>query len=129
MSWPAVRPPSADLTTGVREDAAAPAPAARETTAPAGAGAQAGVTREEILRGVRALYAEALEYPEDVLTEDAEFEAHLGVDSLKQTEMFNRLSKRYAIPAVPEDVTDIDTIGKAVDFIYEALTGSAGKAA
>ena len=129
VSWPAVRPPSADLTTGVREDAAAPAPAARETTAPAGAGAQAGVTREEILRGVRALYAEALEYPEDVLTEDAEFEAHLGVDSLKQTEMFNRLSKRYAIPAVPEDVTDIDTIGKAVDFIYEALTGSAGKAA
>lgn len=131
VSWPAGQARSAELAAGWPGEgaAAAPQPPARETTAPAAAGAQAGVTREEILRGVRALYAEALEYPEDVLTEEAEFEAHLGVDSLKQTEMFNRLSQRYAIPAVPEDVTDIDTIGKAVDFIYEALTGSPGKAA
>jgi [acyl-carrier-protein] S-malonyltransferase len=140
VSWPAPQaaapaaapwPASDDLpAVWAREGAAdAPAPAARETTASAAAGGQARVTREEILRGVRALYAEALEYPEDVLTEDAEFEAHLGVDSLKQTEMFTRLSKRYAIPAVPEDVTDIDTIGKAVDFIYAALTAGAGKAA
>jgi len=142
VSWPAPQaaapapaaaapwPASDDLpAVWAREGAAdAPAPAARETAASAAA-AGARVTREEILRGVRALYAEALEYPEDVLTEDAEFEAHLGVDSLKQTEMFTRLSKRYAIPAVPEDVTDIDTIGKAVDFIYAALTAGAGKAA
>jgi [acyl-carrier-protein] S-malonyltransferase len=96
------------------------APAARKS-APA-APAAAVVTREEILRAVRTLYAEALEYPEDVLTEDAEFEAHLGVDSLKQTEMFARLGKLYGIDVVPDDVSGIDTIGKAVDFIHASLS-------
>ena len=51
----------------------------------------------------RSRYATALEYPVEVLTEDVELEADLGVDSVKQTELLSRGADRYQLPARPTD--------------------------
>ncbi|MEU6642083.1 acyltransferase domain-containing protein [Saccharomonospora sp. NPDC046836] len=55
--------------------------------------------RDELVETLRREYAQALDYPEDVFTDDADLEADLGVDSLKQSEMFARLRRRYSLPA------------------------------
>lgn len=51
----------------------------------------------EILEGVRALCAEMLEYPADVVTDDADFQADLGVDSLTMTELLDRVLQQYGL--------------------------------
>ncbi|MFF7261159.1 acyltransferase domain-containing protein [Streptomyces sp. NPDC008159] len=106
-------------------------PAGQPESAPApdvaGGSAPAGVPdRAELLAAVRALYAEALEYPEEVFTEDVQMEAELGIDSVKQVELLNRVTGRYGI--VPTDsgfrLSDCDTVGKVVDLLQARLTGS-----
>lgn len=51
----------------------------------------------EILENVRALCAEMLEYPADVVTDDADFQADLGVDSLTMTELLDRVLQQYGL--------------------------------
>ncbi|MFA3873265.1 acyltransferase domain-containing protein [Streptomyces sp. MMCC 100] len=117
------------------ESAAAPAattvPAGPAESAPppdaAGVPAAAGVPdRTELLAAVRSLYAQALEYPEEVFTEDVLLEAELGIDSVKQVELLNRVTGRYGI--VPTDsgfrLSDCDTVGKVVDLLQARLTDS-----
>ncbi|MFJ8108078.1 acyltransferase domain-containing protein [Streptomyces sp. NPDC096132] len=117
------------------EPAALAAPAA--PTVPVGPAVPAGpvqvpsvarpepVGRAELLATVRALYAQALEYPEEVFTEDVLLEAELGIDSVKQVELLNRVTGRYGI--VPTDsgfrLSDCDTVGKVVDLLQAHLTG------
>ncbi|MFC4608157.1 acyltransferase domain-containing protein [Streptomyces maoxianensis] len=98
----------------------------------ASASASAPVDREELAGRVRALYAEAMEYPEEVFTDDVLLEADLGVDSVKQTELLSRLGDRFGLGVPPAGlrVADYDTFGKVVDFVAAgvgdgALAGSA----
>jgi acyl transferase domain-containing protein/acyl carrier protein len=89
--------------------------------------APAGVPdREELLAAVRALYAEALEYPEEVFTEDVLLEAELGIDSVKQVELLNRVTLRYGIDPTDSGfrLSDCDTVGKVADVLQARLTGS-----
>ena len=53
--------------------------------------------RSSVLARLRTLYAEALEYPEDVLTEDALLEAELGIDSLKQTALLTKVAAEFEL--------------------------------
>ncbi len=46
---------------------------------------------------LRALYADSLGYPPEVLDEDADLEADLGVDSLKQTALLARVAARFEL--------------------------------
>lgn len=50
---------------------------------------------EEIIAFLQHMYAESLGYPVDVLTPDADLDADLGVDSIKQTELFARAASHY----------------------------------
>lgn len=91
------------------------------------------VNRDELAGRVRALYAEAMEYPEEVFTDDVLLEADLGVDSVKQTELLSRLGDRFGLGVPPAGlrVADYDTFGKVVDFVAAgvedgALAGSGG---
>ncbi|MFC8722008.1 acyltransferase domain-containing protein [Kitasatospora sp. NPDC057198] len=82
-----------------------PAPAAAPTATPAAnrepaAGVLPGPG--EIVSVLRELYAEALGYPPEVLTGDADLEADLGVDSIKQTELFARAATRFG-RTLPEE--------------------------
>lgn len=124
----------------------APGAAVRETAAPAAveppaveppaverpvAGAVAATTpapdRDELSSRVRALYAEAMEYPEEVFTDDVQLEADLGVDSVKQTELLSRLGDRFGLGLPPAGlrVADYDTFGKVVDFVAAGATDGA----
>ncbi|MEU0729484.1 acyltransferase domain-containing protein [Streptomyces sp. NPDC006140] len=84
------------------------------------------VERGAVGETIRAIYATALEYPEEVFTEDVLLEAELGVDSVKQVELLTRVSEHYGLP--PRDsgfrLAEIDTMGKVIDFFATHLTDS-----
>ncbi len=90
---------------------------------PATPGAAGVPDRAELLTAVRALYAEALEYPEEVFTEDVLLEAELGIDSVKQVELLNRVTARYGIAPADKGfrLSDCDTVGKVVDLLQARL--------
>lgn len=82
-----------------------------------------GPGRAEVFAKVRALYAEALEYPEEVFTPEALLEAELGVDSVKQVELLSRASLHYGLPARSSDfrLGDYETLDKIADLILDEL--------
>ncbi|MGI5170914.1 acyltransferase domain-containing protein [Spirillospora sp. CA-253888] len=62
----------------------------------------------EILQILRDLYAETLEYPIDAFEADADLEADLGIDSLKQTALLTRTAQRFGLPDDDEEVRVAD---------------------
>ncbi|MGY6026526.1 acyltransferase domain-containing protein [Streptomyces spinosirectus] len=90
----------------------------------------APVDRDELAGRVRTLYAEAMEYPHEVFTDDVLLEADLGVDSVKQTELLSRLGDRFGLGAPPGGlrVADYDTFGKVVDFVATGVAGGGASA-
>jgi acyl transferase domain-containing protein/acyl carrier protein len=89
----------------------APAPAAPPpmVTPPAG-------IAEEIL----ALVVEKTGYPREMLDLDLDMEADLGVDTVKQAELFSALRDRYQIPRDPNlKLRDFPTLAHVVRFVYE----------
>jgi len=83
----------------------------------------AEIDRQNLLLEVRSVYATALEYPEEVFTDDVLLEAELGVDSVKQIELMTRVASRYGISERARGVrlADYDTMGKVVDFVLTAI--------
>lgn len=81
------------------------------------------ISREGLLAELSGMYAEALEYPVEVFTEDVQLEADLGVDSVKQTELLSRAAERYRLPARPADfrLAEYSTMGKVADFVLAGL--------
>ncbi|KAA2251233.1 acyltransferase domain-containing protein [Solihabitans fulvus] len=106
--------------------AAVASPAASPVAAPAAAagnGSGSEVDRDTLGADIRSVYAAALEYPEEVFTEDVLLEAELGVDSVKQIELMSRVTTKYGLPEKSSNfrLADYDTMGKIVDFIHSAL--------
>jgi malonyl CoA-acyl carrier protein transacylase len=146
---PSIREVVDRLYTQFRERRAAPAiPAIAGTTpavttpAPAGETKPAGVTpsgvgpapaaaatppRDTLFRDLASMYAAALEYPEEVFTEQVALEAELGIDSVKQTELLARVAEVYRLPPRPPEfrLADYDTMGRVVDFVHTALSAAA----
>lgn len=79
------------------------------------------VSREQVLRELRELYAAALEYPPDVLTEEVLLEAELGVDSLKQTSLLNRVVERFGLTSSSDRmrVWELPTLGHIADHVVK----------
>jgi acyl transferase domain-containing protein len=77
--------------------------------------------REEVIGELRVIYADALGYPVDMLTEDADLEADLGVDSITQTQLFLKAvtASGRSLPADGGDTrpTSITTLGALRDFL------------
>jgi acyl transferase domain-containing protein len=102
---------------------AIPAPAAAPTQetveAPVLVAAGSIPARREVFSQLRELYAEALEYPVEVLTEDAALEADLGVDSMRQTELLTKARRMFDLPAPAPGFrsTDLDTLAKVTDYV------------
>ncbi|WP_353940137.1 acyltransferase domain-containing protein [Streptomyces sp. HUAS MG91] len=143
-------PPVADFPPGApnsppgpAEAVAAPAPrspselestAAPEgvQTAPAergGHGADELPPRTELIEVLRATYAERLGYPPDVVTADADLEADLGVDSLRQTEMLTSVYARFGIrPPSEADPVRGQTLADIADLLLELAGGTPAEA-
>ncbi|MGA2360698.1 MAG: SDR family oxidoreductase [Terriglobales bacterium] len=93
----------------------APAPAAVPPVAPPKDGAGDSV-KERIL----ALVVEKTGYPEDMLDLDLDLEADLGVDTVKQAEMFAAIREIYNIPRDENrKLRDYPTLAHVIRFVYE----------
>ncbi|HZD31050.1 MAG TPA: phosphopantetheine-binding protein, partial [Candidatus Angelobacter sp.] len=100
-------------------------PASIAPPAPAPAPTEGDSVRERIL----ALMAEKTGYPQDMLDLDLDLEADLGVDTVKQAEMFAAIREIYNIPRDENrKLRDYPTLAHVIRFVYENRPDLAGAA-
>jgi acyl carrier protein len=69
---------------------------------------------------ILALMVEKTGYPQDMLDLDLDLEADLGVDTVKQAEMFAAIREIYNIPRNEDrKLRDYPTLGHVIRFVYE----------
>ena len=85
-----------------------------ETPSPKGAGGSAGAALDKI----KEIIAEQTGYTTDMLEDTLDLEADLGIDTVKQVEIFAKAAAHFGFP-VPEDLKlrDLNTIAKLADYI------------
>ncbi|MFC4913813.1 acyl carrier protein [Actinomadura gamaensis] len=55
--------------------------------------------RDELIAQLRTMYAQALEFPVEVVTADVDLEAELGLDSLQNTMVLALATDRWRLPS------------------------------
>ncbi|HTT61923.1 MAG TPA: phosphopantetheine-binding protein, partial [Bryobacteraceae bacterium] len=105
-------PPSLPATP-ITNEQVTPAAPAHVTAPPAG---NSDAVKERIL----ALAVEKTGYPKDMLDLDLDLEADLGVDTVKQAEMFAAIREIYNIPRDENRrLRDYPTLAHVIRFVYE----------
>ncbi len=80
----------------------------------------APVAVDEVRERVLALVAEKTGYPREMLAMDLDLEADLGIDTVKQAELFAAVRDAYGIPRDPDlKLKDFPTLAKTVEFVYD----------
>jgi malonyl CoA-acyl carrier protein transacylase len=100
----------------------APAPAAVLPSPPAAplAAPAADSAGDSVKERILALVVEKTGYPEDMLDLDLDLEADLGVDTVKQAEMFAAIREIYHIPRDENrKLRDYPTLAHVIRFVYE----------
>ncbi len=84
---------------------------------------------EEIKAFVLAQVSEKTGYPQEMLDLDLDLEADLGVDTVKQAELFATIREHYKIPR-REDLrlVDYNTLAKVIQFMHDSLRAKAVEA-
>jgi len=111
--------------TGISDTpASAPLPAAFIAADPAPTAGGASVVDQ-----VKAVIAEQTGYAEDMLEDDLDLEADLGIDTVKQVEIFGKVASTFEF-AVPDDLKlrDLNTIGKLAAYVMDRAGLAAGPA-
>jgi acyl transferase domain-containing protein/acyl carrier protein len=99
------------------ELAVAAAPAA-PAAAPAGDGA--AVAGDPVQEQILALVAEQTGYPSDMLDLDLDLEADLGIDTVKQAELFVSVRETYGIERDDSlQLRDYPTLSRVIEFVKE----------
>ncbi|MEI7989446.1 MAG: beta-ketoacyl synthase N-terminal-like domain-containing protein, partial [Chloroflexota bacterium] len=82
---------------------------------------------EEIKKHVLSVVSEKTGYPEDMLDLELDLEADLGIDTIKQAELFAAIRTHYGIPR-REDLrlSEYNTLNKVVSFVEEGLKLTGG---
>ncbi|MFD8493101.1 acyltransferase domain-containing protein [Amycolatopsis sp. NPDC059657] len=121
-----VAPVSVPLPVPVKADAIPAARVEEDVIQQAATVSHNGDARQSVLARLRALYADALEYPADILTENAALEAELGVDSLKQTSLLTKVIEEFRLPDEPGGlrVWELANLGKIADHILSSAQGA-----
>jgi acyl carrier protein len=57
--------------------------------------------RDELIGELKTMYAQVLEYPPEVVTDDIDLEAELGVDSLQHQLVLAQASERWHLSLPP----------------------------
>jgi acyl transferase domain-containing protein/NAD(P)-dependent dehydrogenase (short-subunit alcohol dehydrogenase family) len=109
---------------------AEPEPAQKIEAAPAQAAvavpASVAVSDDEIKEKVLAIVAEKTGYPKDMLDLDLDLEADLGVDTVKQAEMFAAVRGAYNIPRDENmKLRDFPTLKHVIQFAHDKLAAMA----
>jgi acyl transferase domain-containing protein/acyl carrier protein/NAD(P)-dependent dehydrogenase (short-subunit alcohol dehydrogenase family) len=79
-----------------------------------------GIETDEVRETVLRIIAEKTGYPPDMLDLDLDLEADLGIDTVKQAEMFAAIRAAYDIPR--EDnlkLRDYPTLAHTIQFVYD----------
>src|SRR5579859_6011693 len=114
LSTPAIAVP---VVTNVEE--VQPAAVAAEKSLARAASPQA-VAEDAVKVRILALAVEKTGYPEDMLDLDLDLEADLGVDTVKQAEMFAAIREIYNIPRDENrKLRDYPTLAHVIRFVYE----------
>ena len=104
----------------VRLDASAPVAPSASTFVPPSAPAQtAAFASEPVKARVLALVSEKTGYPVDMLDLDLDLEADLGVDTVKQAEVFATIREAYGIPRDETiKLRDFPTLAHVIRFVH-----------
>lgn len=80
----------------------------------------ASVTADEVKDRILALVVEKTGYPTEMLDLDLDLEADLGIDTVKQAEMFAAIREIYNIPRDENrKLRDYPTLAHVIRFVYE----------
>ena len=103
----------------------APAPAAKATPAPQPQPVIAPATTEDSVKEkVLEIVAEKTGYPKDMLDLDLDLEADLGIDTVKQAEMFASVRAAFNIPRDENlKLRDFPTLARVIQFAKDRLPG------
>jgi acyl transferase domain-containing protein/NAD(P)-dependent dehydrogenase (short-subunit alcohol dehydrogenase family) len=95
---------------------------------PAGAGMPAGVL-DEIKKKIMKIVGEKTGYPEDLIEFDLDMESDLGIDTVKQAEMFGMIREAFSIPAEEGiRIKDFPTLNHVIGFVTSKSPKFAGMA-
>ena len=110
--------------------AAIPSPIVTQPTPPAPAVATpADGAGDSVKERILELMVEKTGYPKDMLDVDLDLEADLGVDTVKQAEMFAAIREIYNIPRDENrKLRDYPTLAHVIRFVYEKRPDLAGGA-
>ena len=104
-------------------DVPAPPTATRESmpaSVPVSASAPQNISAESVKDRILALAVEKTGYPQDMLDLDLDLEADLGVDTVKQAEMFAAIREIYNIPRDENrKLRDYPTLAHVIRFVFE----------
>jgi acyl transferase domain-containing protein/acyl carrier protein len=97
-----------------------PVPAAPPALSPAPSPqAPASQAADPVRERLLALVAEKTGYPSDMLDPDLDLEADLGVDTVKQADLFASVREIYNIPRDNRKLRDFPTLAHVIRFVYE----------
>jgi NAD(P)-dependent dehydrogenase (short-subunit alcohol dehydrogenase family)/acyl carrier protein len=77
------------------------------------------ITSDPVKDRLLALVAEKTGYPSDMLDIDLDLEADLGVDTVKQADLFASVRAIYNIPRDERKLRDFPTLAHVIRFVYE----------
>ncbi len=112
--------PVAEVAASATERTPAPQPAEVELS-PVSLPAPESVSLDDSVKDrILALVVEKTGYPQDMLDLDLDLEADLGVDTVKQAEMFASIRELYSIPRDENrKLRDYPTLAHVIRFVYE----------
>ena len=120
----AAAPATSSLPAARAANAQVAAPVPNPTSAPTAA-PQGDAVKQRILE----LVVEKTGYPQDMLDLDLDLEADLGVDTVKQAEMFAAIREIYSIPRDENrKLRDYPTLAHVIRFVFEKRPDLAGEA-
>jgi acyl transferase domain-containing protein/acyl carrier protein/NAD(P)-dependent dehydrogenase (short-subunit alcohol dehydrogenase family) len=106
---------------------AAPVCAPAEETKVVAAAPAVASAAEDVKERVLALVVEKTGYPKDMLDLELDLEADLGVDTVKQAEMFAAIREIWNIPRYQNlKLRDFPTLAHVIQFVYDKRPDLAG---
>jgi malonyl CoA-acyl carrier protein transacylase len=124
MAAPAAVAQPAPMPSPHLEAAAASPPSAPHAPRPAASPPASG--SGDVLQKLIALVAEKTGYPTDLLDPNLDMEADLGIDTVKQAELFGAIRDAYALPQEQNImIKDYPTLAKVAGYVSSRLGSSA----
>lgn len=83
------------------------------------------MNRDDVLNTLREVAVDILGVEGDAVTEAASFKDDLGADSLDLVEVVMALEERLDIAIPEEELSDIATVGQAIDVVLAKVAARA----